>query len=268
MEPDRWNCCGSLCALAKDDIIHYLAPIRNLLRMETMNTEGRIDNNMMVTLCAMCYNTLKRANLTANSDPEKLMKINNFLCEETTKYNGGTKVFHFLQILREYGWDNVEKRVELPLKGLNVAPYYGCLLLRPRSIGIDDPMHPTVMEDLFSSLGANVIDFFFKQKCCGSYQTVHMKNIVADLGHKILSYAEVAGADIVATACPLCEFNLGPRQEEVKKQYPDFDSIPVVYFTQLMALAFGLDENATAFDGNIPDPRPLLKEKGFIQEEI
>jgi heterodisulfide reductase subunit B len=92
-----------------------------------------------------------------------------------------------------------------------------------------------------------------------------MKEAVADLSHDILKQAESEGANILVTACPLCEYNLGPRQSQIKKQYPSFDSIPVVYFTQLMALAFGLDEHATAFEANKPDPMPLLVEMGLME---
>ena len=91
-----------------------------------------------------------------------------------------------------------------------------------------------------------------------------MVDVVADLSNRILTQAQAAGADIVATACPLCEYNLGNRQTEVAKKYPKFNSIPIVYFTQLMALAFGLGEDETALGMNKPDPRPLLREKGLI----
>ncbi|MCK5670773.1 heterodisulfide reductase, subunit B, partial [Candidatus Bathyarchaeota archaeon] len=155
--------------------------------------------------------------------------------------------------------------VKKPLEGLKIAPYYGCLLLRPRGIGIDDTDNPTILEDLIEALGGEVVDFAYKQKCCGAYHTVHMKEAVADLSHNVLKYAQDAGADLLITACPLCEYNLGPRQTQIKKQYPSFDSIPVVYFTQLMALAFGLDEEATAFAANKPDPTPLLREKGLME---
>ena len=93
-----------------------------------------------------------------------------------------------------------------------------------------------------------------------------MKEVVADLAYKIIKQAEEAGAEMLITACPLCEYNLGPIQSEVEKRHRVFDSMPVVYFTQLMALAFGLGEEAAAFTGNEPDPRPLLREKGLLEE--
>jgi heterodisulfide reductase subunit B len=114
------------------------------------------------------------------------------------------------------------------------------------------------------ALGADVVDIPFKSKCCGAYHTVQMKGVAADLSHRILSQASEAGADLVATSCPLCEYNLGDRQKEIKKVFREFESIPVVYYTQLMALAFGQGEGVTMFGENDPNPRPILKERGLI----
>jgi len=266
VELPRWNCCGTVHALAKDDVMHYLAPIRNLIRVEEMAGEGVVDEGRVVTLCAMCYNTLKRANAVVREDSEKMQKVRDIM-ERETPYGGEAKVVHLLEVLRDLGWSRIADRVERPLEGLRVAPYYGCLLLRPRGFGIDDVDNPLVMERLVEALGAEVIDIPFKSKCCGAYQTVQMKEVAAELSHRILDQAVDAGADMVALSCPLCEYNLGPRQGEVKKLFRDFGSIPVVYFTQLMALAFGLEE-ATGFEQNIPDPRPSLREKGLLREEL
>jgi heterodisulfide reductase subunit B len=265
VEPDRWNCCGTVHALAKDDVMHHLAPVRNLIRVEELSNQGAIDSRQVVTLCAMCYNTLKRSNQVFNQDSDKRKKIRDIMTKEDIQYSGNVEVIHYLEALRSLGWDKVAAKAVKPLKGLKVAPYYGCLLLRPRGIGIDDADHPTIMEDLLKALGAEPVEFAYNQKCCGSYHTVQMKEAVADLSHRILMQAEAAGADVLATACPLCEYNLGPRQDQIKKQYPSFNSIPVVYFTQLMALAFGLGDEATAFEANRPNPSPILREKGLLE---
>ncbi len=265
IEAERWNCCGTVHALAKDDVMHHLAPIRNLLRVDELKERNLIDSKQLVTLCAMCYNTLKRSNQVFNEDEDKKTKIHDIMTEEDMEYSGKTEVIHYLELLRDLGWDKVKEAVETPLEGLKIAPYYGCLLLRPRGIGIDDTDNPRILEDLIEALGGEIVDFAYKQKCCGAYHTVHMRETVADLSHNVLKYAQMAGADIMITACPLCEYNLGPRQDQIKKQFTDFTSIPVLYFTQLMALAFGLGEEATGFTGNEPDPTPLLTERGFME---
>jgi len=266
VEPERWNCCGTVHSLSTDDVMHHLAPVRNLLRVEELRDAGEVDSRQIVTLCAMCYNTLKRSNAVFKTDSDRRNKIRDNMYKEEREYSGNVEVVHYLETLREMGWDKVKEAVVKPLTGLKVAPYYGCLLLRPRGTGIDDTDNPTIMEDLLEALGAEPVGFAYSQKCCGSYNTVHMKGVVADLAYKILNQAEEEGAEMLITACPLCEYNLGPIQAEVEKKHPVFNSIPVVYFTQLMALAFGLEEEATAFTGNTPDPRPLLREKGLLEE--
>ena len=239
VEPERWNCCGTVHALATDDVMHYLAPIRNLVRVEEMNTSGVVDDKQVITQCAMCYNTLKRANLAANDDPEKMDKIREIM-EKEPEYSGEVKVVHLFEILEKMGWDKIKDPVKKPLTGLKVVPYYGCLLLRPRGLGIDNPDNPQIFENLLKALGADIVDIPYKMKCCGAYHTVHLKEVTADLSHRILEQAQEMEADIVATACPLCEYNLGDRQDEIKKHYNGFQNIPVVYYTQLMALAFAV----------------------------
>ena len=262
VELHRWNCCGTVHALAKDDVMHYLAPIRNLIRVEEMSEQGQVNEKKVVTACAMCYNTLKRANTVVKEDSEKMQKLRDNM-EKEQPYGGTVEVVHILETLRDWGWDKIADRVERPLEKLRVAPYYGCLLLRPRGFGIDDVDNPRIFEKLMDALGAEVVDIPFKTKCCGAYHTVQMKEVVAKLSHRILDQAIKAGADMLVTACPLCEYNLGPRQEKIRKVFRDFGSIPVVYFTQLMALAFGLEE-AAGFEMNRPDPRPILREKGVL----
>jgi heterodisulfide reductase subunit B len=262
IELPRWNCCGTVHALAKDDVMHFLAPIRNLIRVEEMNEKGLVEGKKLVTQCAMCYNTLKRANIAAMEDQEKMKKIIDVM-EKEPEYKGSVEVVHLIELLEDGGWEKVAGKAENPLAGLKVAPYYGCLLLRPRGYGIDDSDNPKVFELLLEALGAETVDIPFKAKCCGAYHVVHMKEVAAQLSYRILQQASEAGADLVATACPLCEYNLGPRQNGIKEIYQGFVSIPVVYYTQLMALAFGLGEEAAFFEGNSPDPRPVLKRKGL-----
>lgn len=265
VEIPRWNCCGTVFSLAEDDLIHHVASVRNLIRVQEMNENGVVKNeNRLVTLCSMCFNTLKRTNLRIKTNVEDLNKINNLMYREED-YKGKVEVLHFLELLKAYGFEKIREKVKKPLKDLKVAPYYGCMILRPKEVGIDDPEDPTIQKELLKTLEADVMDTPYNKVCCGSYQTVKDKQIVAELAYDILSHAQKEGAETITTVCPLCAFNLDHRQKEVKEKYPDFKEIPVFYITQLMAISFGLDNKYYGFDQNYIDPKPLLKKKFLIE---
>jgi heterodisulfide reductase subunit B len=164
----------------------------------------------------------------------------------------------------EIGFENLAQKVVKPLKKLKIASYYGCLLVRPKEIGFDDMENPTILEDLMSKLGADSVDFPYKTECCGAYQTVDKPEIIAERTNQILSSARNRGAEIVVVSCPLCAFNLDQRQKQTVEKFPEFKHIPVLYFTQPLAIALGCPEQTLRFDLNYIDPKPILKEKGLI----
>lgn len=258
-EIPRWNCCGTVFSLVTDDVIHHIAPIRNLLRAQ----EAGFDS--VVTLCAMCYNTLKRSDARLQESAEIRDKIHRFMNEEKVNYNGGIKIFHYLELIRdEIKLDTVAAKVVRPLQGLRVASYYGCLLVRPKGIGFDDLENPVIMDQLMASLGAKAVDFPYKTECCGAYQTVDKPQIVASRTSQILKAGQEFGAEVMVVSCPLCAFNLDYRQRDVRQLEPDFKPMPILYFTQLMALALGCPEESLRFDLHEVDPRPLLRQKGLL----
>ena len=258
-ELKRWNCCGTVFSLSTDDLIHHVAPVRNLIRTKELNSDK------LMTLCAMCYNTLKRSNERVKNNPEDLDIINDLMYREDLKYKGDVQVLHLLEILKQdIKFEAIAKKVKNPLKDLKIASYYGCYLVRPAEIGFDDMENPTIMDDLMQVLGAKPIDFPYKTECCGAYQTVDKPEIIAERTNEILSSAIEQGAEAVAVSCPLCAFNLDQRQKETLQQYPDFKHIPILYFSQLMAIALGCPEESLRLDLHYTDPKPILKEKGLI----
>jgi len=228
--PD-WQCCGATFPLATDNTMALIAPTRVLIQAEQTHADK------VTTLCAICYNVLKRTEVSLRKHPEQLERINWFVStDETTAgqtYTGKVRVTHFLQQLRDdLGWRTLAEKVTQPLKGLKVAPYYGCLLLRPPAeIGLDDPDQPTILADLLTALGAEPVDFPFKGECCGSYLAVNKPDVPAALSGTIVESAAKHGAQAIVTACPLCQYNL-----DVKHM------LPVVYFTELMSAALGLGQ--------------------------
>jgi len=258
-ELKRWNCCGTVFSLSTDDLIHHLAPIRNLIRVKEAKS------NQVMTLCAICYNTLKRANQRMKENPDDLETINELMYEEEVKYQGDVTVFHLLEFLKnELTFEKIANQVKKPLKNLKVASYYGCYLVRPKNVGFDDPENPMIMDDLVAALGATPIDFPYKTECCGAYQTVDKPEIIAQRTYQIVKSARQQGADVIATSCPLCAYNLDQRQKQTLEIYPDFINIPILYFSQFLALALECPEEALRFDLHYIDPKPILKEKGLV----
>ncbi len=258
-ELPRWNCCGTVFSLTTDDLIHHVAPIRNLIRVKEQKSDK------VMTLCAMCYNTLKRANQRVRDNAEDLQKINDFMYREEIKYEGDVDVLHLLEIFQnDIKLENIAQKVKKPLKGLKVASYYGCMLVRPQNIGFDDMENPDSMDNLMSTLGAQPVEFPYKTECCGAYQTVDNQELVAERTYQILSSAQSQGADVVIASCPLCVFNLDQRQKKTRQIYPEFKNIPILYFTQLSAIALGCPNKSLRLDLHYIDPKPILKEKGLI----
>lgn len=254
----RWNCCGTVHALGSDNIMNRVAPVTNLIRVKEAQASE------FMTTCAMCYNTLKRANIDVKKRPDALATINEFLYQEETKYQGDVDVLHLLEYLRDrIGFDKLAGKVKKPLAGLRVACYYGCLLVRPKEVAFDDVENPTIMEDLITALGATPVQFPLKTECCGAYHTVDKPEIIAERTDKIMGSAHEEQADLVVVSCPLCAFNLDFRQDDARRLNPDFYHLPVLYFTQLMALAFGCDDTALRFDLHHIDPQPILAGRGL-----
>lgn len=263
IELPEWQCCGGLVPQLTDAVMSLLAPVRLLADAQSIS-------DRLMTLCSFCYNTLKRANLIIQQDEERRQKVVEFLREthspgavdQELDYDGRVRVVHLLEVLRDdIGFDALREKVKRPLTGLRVAPYYGCLLLRPpKEIGLDDPEEPTVMEKLLEALGCEVMDFPRKVECCGSFMIVNRPEIAAQCSATILKSASRLAAQLLVTSCPLCQFNLDWQQMRILEANGEISPMPVIYFTQLMALAMGAEPYLPGFEHHLVDPRPVVTE--------
>jgi heterodisulfide reductase subunit B len=256
VELPNWTCCGATFPLATDNLMALLPPARILAR-------AKEQGEVLTTLCAICFNVIKRTNHLLQKDGEKREKINQFI---EMNYQGDLKVLHYLEILKqEIGFPTLQEKVKKPLNELQAAPYYGCMLLRPfEEMGFDDKERPTLFEEFLSALGARPIDFPYKIECCGSFQSVGTPEVATECAYRILTSAMRQGAEVVVSTCPLCTFNLDQKQSDILKDHLDFKTIPVLYFTQLLGVAMGLDPQTLGFEQNAVDPIPLLKRKGLV----
>lgn len=246
-ELPEWQCCGATFPLATDNSLAFIAPSRILVQAQQAG--GHV-----TTLCAVCFHVLRRTQSFLAGRAEVVDRIDWFTGED---YTGQTRVSHFLELLRDdLTWDGLSAKVSRPLTRLKIAPYYGCLLLRPQAeIGLDDPDDPSILHQCLSTLGCEVVSFPYQVECCGSYLAVSRPELPEKLARDILDSARRGGAQAIATACPLCQYNLDSAQ----RGWADpKERLPVLYFTQLMAIALGLTEQAWGIQGHEVDPRPLL----------
>lgn len=257
-EIDRWNCCGAVFSLTADDLIHMVGPVRNLIRAKEQGADK------LVTLCSMCYNTLARANQLMREDTVKRDTINRFMDEEID-YAGEVEVVHYLTFLAEQiGWDKLREQVKVPLTDLKVGTYYGCTLQRPADVGIEPFGSYALMGGMLEALGATVVPFGAADKCCGSYQVLGAEPGENTAAATIVNMAGGAGIEALATSCPLCEYNLGKQQNQLLAKERISTTVPTVYFTQLLALALGLEPEVCRFALNDGSSRELLERKNVL----
>jgi heterodisulfide reductase subunit B len=257
-EISKWYCCGVLHGLAVDSEVYMLASARNLSKTQVMAKELGVAQEL-VTICPMCDNTLKLVNASLKTDQDKRDKVNKFMDTEEP-YKGEVKVVHILELFKELSKTQpMNKFVKRSLSGLKVAPYYGCMLLRPRAISFVDPNNPEIFETMINATGGTPISYTKRDECCGSYQTAVSKELALRKSSEILSSAKEWDADLMVTTCPLCHFNLKLCKEELEKRERR-KLIPVMYVTELLCYAFGLDEALT------DDSKELINE--LLKNEV
>jgi heterodisulfide reductase subunit B len=254
VELPNWNCCGATYPLIIDNTLELAAPTHILVEArQACAGEG----GQVTTACTTCYNVLKRTNNFIRTHPDERDRINAFI---EADYAGEVEVIDIVHLLRDQvGFDAVRDKVQKPLKDLKVAAYYGCMVLRPPAeVAYDDPDHPRSLDDLMAALGATAVDYPHKNECCGAYLAMQAPEVTRAMAYTILSSAQRAGAEAMVTNCPLCQFNLDKRQQEMTNYYAGYRPIPVFYFSQLMGLALGLDITDYGWERHYVDPAPLV----------
>jgi heterodisulfide reductase subunit B len=255
-ELEDWICCGSTAAHSSDPLLADALPARNLRAAR---------GQTVAVACAACYSRLKMANHRIAGSATVRAEVADVVGGD---YDGLTPVRHLLEILGGDMRRDVEAAISRPLTGLKVACYYGCLLSRPPEVTqFDDPENPTLMDKLLGAAGATAVDWPHKTECCGASFSITDSSIVVELSEKILSMAQVAGVDCIATACPLCQLNLDMRQKDVEAKYGRRYDLPVFYFTQLLGLAMGCSAKDVSLNSLVVDPRGLLRSKGLLENE-
>ena len=234
-ELEDWNCCGATAYMTVDEGKAFVLAARNLALAE------RRGGLPLLAPCSACYLVLNKTKHALQETQLLGSKIRRALATDYLDYRGDVPVRHPLDVLiNDVGLEAIRAKVTRPLKGLKVAPYYGCQIVRPYST-FDDQYNPTTMDRLLEALGVTVVRYPLKTKCCGGSLTGTVPEAGLRLVYILLKEARKRGADVLATVCPLCQFNLDAYHPQVAASYEPV-GVPTVYFSQLMGLAFGLDE--------------------------
>jgi heterodisulfide reductase subunit B len=260
-EIDDWNCCGATEYIALNKMAAYALVARNLV----IAKDQPGNSNTLVAPCSACFLNLSKAEQYLTEDEKLRSHINTALEAGGMHYTGGgLSVRHLLDIfVNDVGYDAIAEKVVKPLKGLKIAPYYGCLIVRPGFQGVfDDHEQPVALDKLMKVLGANVVDFPLKANCCGGHMTQISEPVAMDLLNRLLKNASDYEADILVTLCPMCQLNLDAYQADVNRYYKTSYHIPVLYFTQVMGLAMGMSAQAMGIGKEFVDARPALAKIG------
>lgn len=250
VELDDWNCCGATAYMSVDEEKACVLAARNLALAEKAGPHD------LVAPCSACYLVLNKTKHYLEDLPEIRQSVHRALGAAGLHYRGGTPVRHPLDVLvHDVGLDVIKEKVVRPLQGLKVVPYYGCQVVRPYAT-FDDAWNPTTMDRLLATLGAEVVPYPLKTKCCGASLTGTLPEAGLRLSYILLKEAVRRGADVIATICPLCQFNLDAYHDKLARRWSDV-RIPTVYFTQLMGLAFGLPAEQLGLQRGFVPMKPL-----------
>jgi heterodisulfide reductase subunit B len=233
LELEDWSCCGAVHVDVNNRDAAITLPARNLALAEAQGFET------LIAPCSGCYKNLRRASKAVAGDRATRKQVNASLAEGLA-LKGDVEILHPLYaLLRDYGLAQLKKKVVRPLTGVKVASYYGCMLTRPKD-EFDSTERPTGLDELAEVLGAEVVNYPMKAKCCGGALALSHAHVTAKLTGNVLVSAKEAGADVVSLACPMCHTALDAYQAKAEHALGQPLDLPVLFFTQLMGLALGL----------------------------
>jgi heterodisulfide reductase subunit B len=216
------------------------------------------ENLDLVAPCSACYKNSYFTNKYLKEDPDLADHINYALEEDNLHFSGNLSVHHLMELFTsEEGLEAVKNAVVHPLNGLRVAPYYGCQIMRPKKDG-EDVEQPNFFEELLSALGAEPVDYPSKLRCCGGSLIITSREAALDMVHILLQEAVDREAAVIATACPLCQTNVECYQPQVNQEFGTKLSVPVMYFTQLIGLAFGIPPKRLGIGAELVSTQEVL----------
>ncbi len=264
-EIDDWNCCGATEYLGINLIPAYSLIARNLALAARQSAAQTNGPHTVVAPCSACYLNLAKADYYMQERPSLGVKVNEALEAGGLQYKAGTlDVRHLIDVLvYDVGLETIQSKVVRPLHGLKVVPYMGCMLPRPDyQHRWSDHEHPTELDDLLRALGADVIDYPLTTSCCGGHMTQIGPETAFELIRRLVADADERGAVLMATVCPMCQMNIDAYQNEMNHYFGTDYHMPILFFTQLMGLAFGREPDEVGIGLELVSSRNALAQIG------
>ncbi len=246
--PD-WNCCSASIGYGGGSVLPRIAlSARNIALSQEHNPQQDI-----VATCAACWLATKEASERLNDDPDLLADTNQALAEANLKLTNQSPIRHMAEVLVEdIGYENLKSGVKKPLEGIKIAGYVGCQTNRPFGIDGESFENPMYLDKMVESLGGEAITSYEKKvQCCGGALAFSEPEKSQQMIHGIIEAAYDHGADMIATPCPLCQANVEIYQDEINARFGSKFSMPVVYYSQLIDVAYGRDAKDSALDGQL-----------------
>jgi heterodisulfide reductase subunit B len=255
-----WNCCGATALAAASDLGSLVVPLRNLAIAEETGLE-------LAAACNCCFMTLRRSLEAFRGDPARRAQMESALAAIGRHFAGKVEVRHILDILvSDVGLPEVERLAGDALKNYKSVPYYGCQISRPKNPYFGTEL-PEQLDDLLRACGLDVPRFDRKTKCCGAALMTSHEGAALDMVAEILDEAHRRGADFITVTCPMCQLNVEAYQGKVNARHGTRHRIPVLYFTQVLGLAFDIAPLRLGLGRHMVSPKGLLvrRQKEAVQ---
>jgi len=245
-----WNCCGAFEAASVSHLLSLALPARNL-------SIAAKEFQKVVMPCSACLLAHVRVKKELNDDEKLKQEVSEIIDQPAVV---DLDVRHVLDVfVNDIGIEKIKEKLKKPLNGLRVACYYGCVVVRPSQFyHFDDPDDPQSLDEIITALGGQSVPFPYKTKCCGGALLLSDEELTLEMTKNILIGAKEWGAQCIVTVCPMCQMSLETLYPKIESKYKVNLDMPVIYFTQLMGLAFGYEAKELGLQRNLVSPMKLV----------
>jgi heterodisulfide reductase subunit B len=256
-EIEDWNCCGATTYFYIDELLAYTLCARNLAIAEKTGLD-------VVAPCSACYKNMYFTAAHLKKDADLAEHVNFALEEDNLHFSGNIKVKHLIEVFsQDVDSQELKSKTTKPLTGIRVAPYYGCQIVRPQKEK-ENVEQPQFFEEMLSAIGATPVNFPLKMRCCGGSLILSSRSAALSMVRNLLQCAVDSQATVIATACPMCQVNLECYQQQVNQEFGTNFSMPILYFTQLVGLAMGIQPKKLGIGKEFIAMAPSLLQPGQV----